>query len=102
MSEKMTPLQAAFKADMDQFFTDCLTPDRGYEIPVDNLAALMQAEQNKAQAWRDMAERLADKLGDFWLEHCPNAGRRKRDRDKCKCDICEAIQAFDALKREKP
>lgn len=32
-----TKLRAAMEADMQQWFTNSLTPDRGYETPIDNL-----------------------------------------------------------------
>ncbi len=35
-------LRCAFAADLQQHMIDSLTPDRGYELPIDNLKALFE------------------------------------------------------------
>jgi hypothetical protein len=34
-------IRKAFEADMQQYFIDALTPDRGYATPIDNLRKLI-------------------------------------------------------------
>lgn len=41
-AEFIQKLKAAFNADLSQFFTDSLTPDRGYSTPIDNLKKLFR------------------------------------------------------------
>lgn len=41
--EFIQKLRIAFNADLQQFFTDSLTPDRGYATPIDNLKKLFRA-----------------------------------------------------------
>lgn len=62
MSEQNKLIKAAFEKDLNQFFTDSLSPDRGYSASATNLDAVFQAERTRADDWRKMAERLAEEL----------------------------------------
>ena len=38
-------IRKAVEADIHQFLTDSLTPDRGYDIPIDNVKRLIQQSE---------------------------------------------------------
>lgn len=67
-------IRTAVEADIQQFFTDSLTPDRGYGTPVDNVTKLVEDVQRDMWTLFAGLERLVKEKGSLNVTYEPGGG----------------------------
>lgn len=96
--EFIQKLKAAFNADLSQFFTDSLTPDRGYSTSIDNLKKLFHTLRKENATLPQTIARKA-------IEDAPHNGDCDflwGDDLACTCWKSRALASIDALAAKTP